>query len=154
MSTSASDAVVVLIKEPLPDLVETKDLATETMLEACLAGQTVVANQQLQSFVPAKPGSAAPYGGYNSPCGKLMRAKAVQVVYGPGTFLNRAVAAVNLQIEAMVAGVKKSIANAERAAYQLAIGRHLGVKQAQTAAQGGRRSSSSSSRRSSSRSCI
>ena len=97
-----SDAVVVLIKEPLPDLVETKDLATETMLEACLAGQTVVANQQLQSFVPAKPGSAAPYGGYNSPCGKLMRAKAVQVVYGPGTFLNRAVAAVNLQIEAMV----------------------------------------------------
>ena len=30
-----------------------------------------------------------------------MRAKAVQVVYGPGTFLNRAVAAVNLQIEAM-----------------------------------------------------
>jgi hydrophobe/amphiphile efflux-3 (HAE3) family protein len=129
-----SDAVVVLIKEPLPDLVETKDLATETMLEACLAGQTVVANQQLQSFVPAKPGSAAPYGGYDSPCGKLMRAKAVQVVYGPGTFLNRAVAAVNIQIEAMVAGVKKSIANAERAAYQLAIGRHLGVKQAQTAA--------------------
>ena len=50
------DAVVILIKEPLPDLVETKDLATETMLEACLAGQTVVANQQLQSFVPAKAG--------------------------------------------------------------------------------------------------
>ncbi len=128
-----SDAVVVLIKEPLTDLVETKDLATETMLEACLAGETVVANQQLQSFVPAKPGSA-PYGGYNSPCGKLMRAKAVQVVYGPGTFLNRAVAAVNLQIEAMVANLKKSITNAERAAYQLAIGRHLSVKQAQTAA--------------------
>ncbi len=129
-----SDAVVVLIREPVPDLVETKDLATETMLEACLAGQTVVANQQLQSFVPAKPGSAAPYGGYNSPCGKLMRAKAVQVVYGPGTFLNRAVAAVNLQIEAMVANVKKSVANAEQAAYQLAIGKHLGAKQAQTAA--------------------
>ena len=129
-----SDAVVILIKEPLPDLVETKDLATETMLEACLAGQTVVADKQLQSFVPAKPGSAAPYGGYNSPCGKLMRAKAVQVVYGPGTFLNRAVAAVNLQIEAMVANVKKSVADAERAAYQLAIGRHLGAKQAQTAA--------------------
>jgi uncharacterized protein len=128
------DAVVILIKEPLTDLVETKDLATETMLEACLAGQTVVANQQLQSFVPAKPGSAPPYGGYNSPCGKLMRAKAVQVVYGPGTFLNRAVAAVNIQIEAMVASVKKSVTTAEQAAYQLALARHLGVKQAQTAA--------------------
>jgi len=128
------DAVVILIRESLPDLVETKDLATETMLEACLAGQTVVANQQLQSFVPAKAGSAPPYGGYNSPCGKLMRAKAVQVVYGPGTFLNRAVAAVNLQIEAMVANVKKSVTNAEQAAYGLALARHLSVKQAQTAA--------------------
>ena len=128
------DAVVILIKEPLPDLVETKDLATETMLEACLAGQTVVANQQLQSFVPAKAGSAPPYGGYNSPCGKLMRAEAVKVVYGPGTFLNRAVAAVNLQIEAMVANVKKSETNAEQAAYRLALARHLSVKQAQTAA--------------------
>ncbi len=128
------DAVVILIKESLPDLVETKDLATETMLEACLAGQTVVANQQLQSFVPAKAGSAPPYGGYNSPCGKLMRAKAVQVVYGPGTFLNRAVAAVNIQIEAMVANVKKSVTAAEQAAYRLALARHLTVSQAQTAA--------------------
>src|ERR1700742_2436185 len=33
------DAVVILIKEPLTDLVETKDLATVSELEACLAGQ-------------------------------------------------------------------------------------------------------------------
>ena len=63
-----------------------------------------------------------------------MRAEAVQVVYGPGTFLNRAVAAVNLQIEAMVANVKKSETNAEQAAYRLALAGHLSVKQAQTAA--------------------
>ena len=91
--------MVVLIREPLTDLVETKDLATVSQLEACLAGQTVVANQQLHAFTPAPAGSAAPYGGWSSPCGKLMRAKPVQVVYGPGTFLNHAVAAVNTEIE-------------------------------------------------------
>ena len=33
------DPVVILIREPLTDLVETKDLATVSQLEACLAGQ-------------------------------------------------------------------------------------------------------------------
>src|SRR5947209_1989828 len=82
------DAVVILIREPLTDLVETRDLATVTELEACLAGQTVVASSQLHSFVPAASGSQPPYGGYSSPCGKLATARYVQVVYGPGTFLN------------------------------------------------------------------
>ncbi len=53
------------------------------------------AEPALQAFQPAPPGAHAPYGGCASPCGKLMRYKPVQVVYGPGTFLNRAVAAVN-----------------------------------------------------------
>ena len=92
------DPVVILIREPLTDLVETKDLATVSQLEACLAGQVVVANQQLQAFTPAPAGSATPYGGWGSPCGKLMKARPAQVVYGPGTFLNRAVAAVNTEI--------------------------------------------------------
>ena len=50
------DPVVILIREPLTDLVETKDLATVSQLEACLAGQVVVANQQLQAFTPAPAG--------------------------------------------------------------------------------------------------
>src|SRR3989440_9481353 len=33
------DAVIILIKEPRSSLVESKDLATITFLEACLAGQ-------------------------------------------------------------------------------------------------------------------
>src|SRR5581483_6762771 len=37
------DSVVILIKESLPNLVETKDLATVTQLESCLAGQYVTA---------------------------------------------------------------------------------------------------------------
>jgi uncharacterized protein len=128
------DAVIILIKEPLTNLVETKDLATVTFLEACLAGQYVVPSQQLQSFQPSPAGAHAPYGGWGSPCGKLMKAKPVQVVYGPGTFLNRAVAAVNTQITALLTGAKTAVANAEQAAYQLALGRHFSNKQAQQAA--------------------
>src|ERR1035437_5825649 len=108
------DAVVILIQEPLTDLVETKDLATETQLEACLAGQYAVANKTLQAFTPAPAGTHAPYGGWGSPCGKLMKTQPVQVVYGPGTFLNRAVSAVNDQIQGMLVGAQHSITTAER----------------------------------------
>ncbi len=128
-----SDAIIILIKEPLTDLVETKDLATVTFLEACLAGQYVVPSEQLQSFQPAPPGAHAPYGGYSSPCGKLMAHKPVQVVYGPGTFLNRAVAAVQTQVQALLRGAQQAIASARAAATQLAVGRGLSRKQAQEA---------------------
>jgi uncharacterized protein len=114
------DPIIVLIHEPLPDLVETKDLATLTQLEACFAGQYVVANQTLRAFTPVT-GQHTPYGGTNSPCGKLARYKPVQAVYGPGTFLNRAVAAVNTQIQAMLTGVGTSVKTAEANAYQAAL---------------------------------
>ncbi|MBV9310870.1 MAG: MMPL family transporter [Solirubrobacterales bacterium] len=129
-----SDAVVILIKEPLPDLVQSKDLATVTFLEACLAGQYVVPSAQLQSFEPAPPGQHAPYGGYSSPCGALMKDKPVQVVYGPGTFLNRAVAAVNLQTQALLRSSQQAVATAEADAYELALGRHYSPKQAKSLA--------------------
>ncbi|HEY8762596.1 MAG TPA: MMPL family transporter [Solirubrobacteraceae bacterium] len=124
------DAVVILIREPLTDLVQTKDLATVTFLEACLAGQYVVPSTQLQSFQPAPPGAHAPYGGYNSPCGKLMQAKPVQVVYGPGTFLNRAVAAVNLQVRALLSAAQQQVSSAGAAARQLALSRGMTAAQA------------------------
>src|SRR3982074_3236172 len=64
------DAVIILIREDLPNLVQTKDLAILSHLEACLAGQVLVPSIELQSFAPAPPGSLAPYGGRGSPCGK------------------------------------------------------------------------------------
>src|SRR5947209_701069 len=128
------DAVIILIKEPLTDLVQTKDLATVTFLEACMAGQYVVPSQQLQSFQPAPAGAHAPYGGYASPCGHLMKSKPVQVVYGPGTFLNRAVAAVNLQTQALLKSAQQAVTTAQQAAYQLALARHLSRAQATAAA--------------------
>ncbi len=128
------DAVVILVKEPLTDLVQTKDLATVTFLEACLAGQYVVPSEQLQSFQPAPPGAHAPYGGYGSPCGALMKNKPVQVVYGPGTFLNRAVAAVNQQVQSLLTSAQQTVTNAQQAAYQLALARHMTRGQAGQAA--------------------
>jgi hydrophobe/amphiphile efflux-3 (HAE3) family protein len=128
------DAVVVLIRESLPDLVETKDLATVSQLEACLAGQTLVANSSLGSFTPAPPGTQQPYGGWRSPCGRLRKMRAVQVVYGPGTFLNRAVAAVNSQVQAMISASNQAIARDAQAAYQLGLARHLSRKEAAAAA--------------------
>ena len=128
------DAVVILIRESLPNLVETKDLTTLTKLEACLAGQVVIRSQQAQAFEPAPPGALPPYGGANSPCGKLMRPRPVQVVYGPGTFLNRAVTAVNAEVQTMLTNFRQSVAGAQTAALQLALARHLSHAQALAAA--------------------
>jgi predicted RND superfamily exporter protein len=128
------DPVIVLIRQKLSDLVETGDLATVSQLEACMAGQQLSANSKLGSFVPVPAKQARPYGGAHSPCAGLMRTRDVEVVYGPGTFLNRAVAAVNTQVQALLAQAGQSVRSYAQAAYQLARSRHLSVKQAQQAA--------------------
>ncbi len=127
------DPVVILVREPLTDLVETKDLAVVSELEACLAGQTVVANQTLGAFTTAAA-NQRPYGGWRSPCGRIRKSGDTEVVYGPGTFLNRAVAAVNQQETALLSGLSQSVRRDEQAAYQLALARHLGRRQALAAA--------------------
>ncbi len=124
------DPVVILIREPLTDLVRTKDLGIVSELEACLAGQVLVPNQQLQAFTPAAAGTRTPYGGVNSPCGKLARARPAQVVYGPGTFLNRAVAAVNQEVLALENGAQHAVTSARQAAFKLALAKHMSKKQA------------------------
>jgi hydrophobe/amphiphile efflux-3 (HAE3) family protein len=125
-----ADPVVILIREPLPYLVETPDLATVSQLEACLAGQVLVPNNTVRAFTPAAPGSATPYGGWHSPCGKLMKTKPVQAVYGPGTFLNQAVAAVKQGIRSIETGAAQAIATAENAAYRAALAEGMSRSQA------------------------
>ncbi len=129
-----SDAVVILIREPLMKLVLSKDLGTLSFLEACLAGQVVVPNQQLGAYTPAPAGSSTAYGGRSSPCGRLMAAKPVQAVYGPGTFLNQAVTAVNKTVVSIQQGAQQQIRSAAQAAYQVAISEHRTRKQALAAA--------------------
>src|SRR5579884_272217 len=127
------DPVVILVREPLTYLVETKDLAIVSQLEACLAGQTILASENLGAFVTA-PATQQPYGGWRSPCGRIRRSGDIEVVYGPGTFLNRAVTAINQQVSRMLSQANQAVSSASRAAYQLAMARHLGTKQAREAA--------------------
>jgi hydrophobe/amphiphile efflux-3 (HAE3) family protein len=129
------DTVVVLIREPLTDLVETADLGRLSQLEACLGGQVVRANQTLQSFtvVPASS-HPTPYGGWSSPCGHLMKARPTQVVYGPATFLNQAVSAVNTNIASLLRGAQQAIQQAGAAAYQLALSKGYSKAKATAAA--------------------
>ena len=129
-----SDPVVILIREPLTDLVETRDLGTITELEACLNGQVAVANSQVGAFQPASQGSRAPYGGNRSPCGQLMKHRPARVVYGPGTFLNRAVTAIAAEVKNLESSAGTAVRSAQAAAYRLALGRHLSVAQARAAA--------------------
>jgi hydrophobe/amphiphile efflux-3 (HAE3) family protein len=127
------DPVVILVREPLTDLVETKDLAIVSQLEACLAGQTILANANLGAFVTA-PARQRPYGGWRSPCGKLRKSGTVEIVYGPGTFLNRAVTAVNQEETQLLTQLNQSVRTAEQAAYGAAIARHMTRQQATGAA--------------------
>ena len=121
------DSIVILVREPLTDLVETKDLASLTFLESCLAGQQAVADATLRAFRPAPAGQAVPYGGRSSPCGKLMAGRYVQVVYGPATFLNQAVLAVGRGLASIEAADARSVAVAESAALQAARAEHKSV---------------------------
>jgi hydrophobe/amphiphile efflux-3 (HAE3) family protein len=129
-----SDAVVILVREPLEKLVLSKDLGTLSFLEGCLAGNAVVQNLQVRAYTPAPAGTPSPYG-TQSPCGRIQKAKPVQAVYGPGTFLNQAVTAVNTEITQIETADQQQIQSAGQAAYQLALGEHKTTKQAQAAAQ-------------------
>jgi hydrophobe/amphiphile efflux-3 (HAE3) family protein len=130
------NAVIVLVHESLSNLVTSADLGKLSELEACLGGQVLSADSTLQAFVPHGAGAGhAPYGGWSSPCGRLARMRAVRVVYGPGTFLNQAVIAINRGIQQLEGSVTSSAQQAASAAYRLALAEHDSKAQALRAAQ-------------------
>ena len=92
-------SVIVLARGELPNLVLTSNLGRLIGLEGCLSGN--------------KPeGEEAP-GGAGSPCDRLAQTKPVQVVYGPGTFINAAAGEIRDQIQVQT---RTKAAEAERAA--------------------------------------
>ncbi len=115
-----TDPIVVLVRAPLTTLIQQGSLTTLSRLEACLGGQQVRLDTQLAAYVPVAAAQAKPYGGWSSPCGKLMRLRAAKVVYGPATFLNRAVAAVNTEIGSLTKRAASTVRAAEQAAQKLA----------------------------------
>jgi uncharacterized protein len=97
------DAIVVLVREDLPQLVLTSDVGRLLGFEGCVSGN-------LPRQVTRPPG------GPNGPCAQLARDKPVQVVYGPGTFINESVR----QIQEQFAGRQQAQAAREKRAARAA----------------------------------
>ncbi len=103
------DAVYVLVREDLRKLLLTGDLETVLGLEGCLSGN--------------RPADATPPGGVDSPCGRLAALKPVQVVYGPGTFVNESVSQIADEFNARSQASAKQADHAAKAARELALKR-------------------------------
>ena len=101
-SRFGDDAVIVLIDEHVPNLVLTPDLGRVLRLEGCLGGNV--------------PHGARPYGGAQSACAGLAQLKPGKLVYGPGTFLNESVNAVQAQVQAELAQIQQGVTAAVAAA--------------------------------------
>jgi uncharacterized protein len=127
-----SDPVVVLVRGSVTSLLEPAEVRTLSRLEACLGGQGLRLDGALEAYVPVTGATAKPEDGSNSACGKLMRDHAAKVVYGPATFLNHAVAAVNTEVGSLTVNAVKTVRAAEAAARTLAKAQKL--SQAQTSA--------------------
>ncbi len=112
------DAIYVLVREKVSDLVLTADLGRLLLLEGCLSGN--------------RPAGAKVAGGARGPCGRLAATKPVQVVFGPGTFLNTAVGQIQDQFTAQT---QQRTAQAERAA---TAARGLALRQGRSRAEADR----------------
>ena len=99
-------AIVVLVRGPLQQLVLTENLGRLLGLEGCLSGN--------------KPADQEATGGPRSPCAELARTKPVQVVYGPGTFINSAVGEIQDQLKAQLDAKGEEAQRAAAAARQVA----------------------------------
>jgi hydrophobe/amphiphile efflux-3 (HAE3) family protein len=103
------DAVVILVRGSLPDIVLTDNLSRLLGLEGCIAGN--------------KPAGAPAPGGPRSPCARFARTKPVRVVYGPGTFINSAVDEIQRQLTTQVEAATERSKQAAQAARRVAAAR-------------------------------
>src|SRR4051794_20127198 len=110
------DAVIVLVRGPLTKLVLTADIERVLGLEGCLSGNI--------------PADVTPRGGAGGPCAKFAKTKPVQVVYGPGTFINEAVRQISDEFTAQVQSSTQQAKRASDAAYRLARGQGRSVAEA------------------------
>jgi hydrophobe/amphiphile efflux-3 (HAE3) family protein len=102
------DAVAVLVRADLQQLVLTSNLGKLLSLEACLSGNAPGG--------VVRQGQPAPV-----PCARLSESKPAQVVYGPATFLNQtAIQAGKLLKQESRAAVKQARAAAAKAAARAA----------------------------------
>ena len=114
------DAVIVLVRGPLTKLVLTQDIGHVLGLEGCLSGNA--------------PRNVKPLGGPNGPCATFARTKPVQVVYGPGTFINESVKQIGDEFSREQQSTAQQSAQAREAAYKIARSKGWSVARARNAA--------------------
>lgn len=102
------EPITVLVSGNLQKLLESSDLERLVGLEGCLSGRV--------------PAAALPTeGGQSGPCGQLAAAKAVKVVYGPGTFLNEAATQLDAELARRTKLASNDAALAEKTVYDAAL---------------------------------
>ena len=118
------DAVIVLVKEKVSDLVLTSDLARVLGLEGCISGNL--------------PQGVTPRGGPGGPCARLAESKPVKVVFGPGTFINESVRQLTREFVNQSRAAKERGDRAARAARELAQARGWSAERTRRAEQAAR----------------
>jgi hydrophobe/amphiphile efflux-3 (HAE3) family protein len=117
-------AVLVLVRGDVANSVLTANLGRLIGLEGCLSGN--------------KPPDRQAPGGPGSPCDELAQRKPVQVVYGPGTFINSAVNEARSLIEGQMQTKAAEAERAARAARRVARGQGRSRAQQERAAEAAR----------------
>lgn len=112
------DAVVVLVRGDLRNIVLTPNLGRLLELEGCLAGN---APQAALAKLPEV-------------CRQIAEAAPSQVVFGPGTFLNQAVVQIANGLRSQIAGAEQSAKLAGAQARQQAAGQGLSSTEQESAA--------------------
>ena len=101
------DAIYVLVREQVTRLTLTSDIERVLGLEGCISGNR------------PKNAKTTP-GGPNGPCAALAQSKPVQVVFGPGTFINEAVGQIQDELSAQTSKEAAQAQSSARAARALA----------------------------------
>jgi hydrophobe/amphiphile efflux-3 (HAE3) family protein len=113
------EPVAVLVRGDLQQLVLGADLERLIGLEGCLSGKV--------------PASALPAeGGLSGPCARLGRLGSIKVVFGPGTFLNEAVARIDQQLSGLNARATARGSEAERSVRSAALARGRSAAEARS----------------------
>ena len=106
------DAVIILIRGSLTNLVLSQDIERLAGLEGCIAGNVPRGRHALRRRRAARARGSR---------GRSPR----KVVYGPGTFINEAVAELDQQIRGQTAAEEAQEKRAAKAAYRLARGKGM-----------------------------
>jgi uncharacterized protein len=110
------DAVIILVRGKLSNLVLTSDIERVLGLEGCIGGRP--------------PKNVKPRGGPSGPCSQLARTKPVKVVFGPGTFINESVAQIADAFTTQQQQAQTDATKVAQAAYKLALARGMSKAQA------------------------